>query len=274
MESELDVAFESWSAWRDWYEANRIVFDSNYIHGIANHILSTGFMEPLTKQRVAPEQITHADGNWREGLVYQGVNSRTRAVMHVVERTVDLSAAQQLRIYAPEAVTALALRLRGIFPRFLGSEFTDDPEMRQQLYPIPFEDLMSLSLPSNTFDLVSSNEVLEHVPNIDRALQEMCRVLKPGGWHIGTCPFRFMDERSQRRARVEDGRVIYLMEPEYHGNPMSPSGSLVFEIPGWDILDRCKQAGFANAAMRLVMSKSSGYVSNHVAGIFVLACCK
>ena len=114
---------------------------------------------------------------------------------------------------------------------------------------------MALSLPSDTFDLVSSNEVLEHVPDLDKALHEICRVLKSGGWHIGTCPFRFMDEQSQRRARFENGRLIHMMEPEFHGNPMSTSGSLVFETPGWDILRRCKEAGFAVAAMRFVMSK-------------------
>jgi ubiquinone/menaquinone biosynthesis C-methylase UbiE len=67
---------------------------------------------------------------------------------------------------------------------------------------------MALSLPSDTFDLVSSNEVLEHVPYLDKALSEICRVLKSGGWHIGTCPFRFMNEESQRRARLANGRSI------------------------------------------------------------------
>jgi SAM-dependent methyltransferase len=274
MDDELDVSFESWQAWREWHESHRFVFDPSYCDGIAQAVLATGFIEPLTHLRVAPGQITHADGNWREGLIYNGINSRLRAVMRLIETSFDMGAAMNLRIYAPEAVTAFASRLRGLFPRFLGSEFTDDPVLRAQLYPIPFEDLLALSLPSDAFDLVSTNEVLEHVPDLDKALGEICRVLKPGGWHIGTCPFRFMDQEGQWKAKFENGRLIHLMEPEYHGNPMSASGSLVFEIPGWDILQRCTRAGFSTAAMRFVVSRTYGCVSNGVAGIFVLTCRK
>lgn len=37
------------------------------------------------------------------------------------------------------------------------------------------------SLPDGTFDLVTSQELIEHVPNPVQALREMWRVLKPGG---------------------------------------------------------------------------------------------
>jgi SAM-dependent methyltransferase len=274
MEDEFDISFGSWQEWREWHQSHPSVFDRRSYDGIARSILEAGFIEPLTQLRVAPRDLTGRDSNWREGLIYDGINSRMRAVMRLIETTFDRSAAVNLRIYAPEALTAFALRLRGIFPRFLGSEFTDDPGLRERLYPVPFENLMALSLPTDTFDLVTSNEVLEHVPNLDKALSEVCRVLKPGGRHIGTCPFRFMDQTSQRRAQMQNGKVVHLMEPEYHGNPMSPLGSLVFETPGWDILQRCRQAGFTAAAMRFVMSKTYGYVSNSVTGIFVLMCCK
>lgn len=39
----------------------------------------------------------------------------------------------------------------------------------------------SLPLPSNTFDLILSHEVLEHVQDDSQAVREMIRVLKPGG---------------------------------------------------------------------------------------------
>ena len=274
MDNEIDLSFESWEEWREWHNTHPVIFESSHYDGIAHDIMATGFIEPLTRAFVAPGHISHVDGNWREGLIHKGINSRMRAVLRLIEATFDLEAAPNLRIYAPEAVTAFALRLRGIFPRFLGSEFTDDVAIRAQLYPIPFENLMALTLPSDTFDLVSSNEVLEHVPDLDKALGEMCRVLKSGGWHIGTAPFLFMQEESQRRARFENGQLIHMMKPEYHGNPMSPTGSLVFEIPGWDILQRCREAGFQSAAMRFVVSKAHGFVSNHVSGIFVLMCRK
>jgi SAM-dependent methyltransferase len=40
----------------------------------------------------------------------------------------------------------------------------------------------------DTFDWVFSNSVLEHIPNLDEVLQEVSRVLKPGGLFLLTVP--------------------------------------------------------------------------------------
>lgn len=45
-----------------------------------------------------------------------------------------------------------------------------------------------LPFPENAFDTVTSTEVLEHVPEPLRALREMRRVLKPGGYLILSVP--------------------------------------------------------------------------------------
>ncbi len=47
-----------------------------------------------------------------------------------------------------------------------------------------------LPMPDNSFDLILSNEVLEHVENDDLAVQEMIRTLKPGGRLVIFCPNR------------------------------------------------------------------------------------
>ncbi len=43
------------------------------------------------------------------------------------------------------------------------------------------QDAENLALAANQFDLVYSHGVLHHTPNLDRALQEVRRVLRPGG---------------------------------------------------------------------------------------------
>jgi SAM-dependent methyltransferase len=48
-----------------------------------------------------------------------------------------------------------------------------------------------LPYPDDTFDLVFSHEVLEHVPDDRRAVAEACRVLKPGGHLVIFCPNRW-----------------------------------------------------------------------------------
>jgi SAM-dependent methyltransferase len=42
--------------------------------------------------------------------------------------------------------------------------------------------------PNDYFDWVFSNSVLEHIPNLDDVLQEVSRVLKPGGFFLLTVP--------------------------------------------------------------------------------------
>ncbi|MDP3895535.1 MAG: class I SAM-dependent methyltransferase [Mesorhizobium sp.] len=270
MTHEIDQTFESLEEWLAWAKENPTVFDKDLRDATGRRILANGLVEPITGRVARPQDIEDLNGNWREGLAFDGISSRVRAVMRAMETVVDTKDVWNLRIYAAEGLTAFALRMRGRFPKYLGSEYTDDPVKLANLYPIEFQDLEALTLRSDTFDVVSTNEVLEHVPSIDASLRELCRVLKPGGWHIGTVPFAFMNEKSVIRSRLVDGKVEHIMEPEYHGNPMSDQGSLVFEIPGWEIVRRCREAGFSKAGMRFIASERHGCLAQHVSGVFVL----
>ncbi|PWT78997.1 MAG: hypothetical protein C5B58_14430 [Acidobacteria bacterium] len=270
---ELDQKFSSFEDWMSWTSDNRFFSDSGYSSELAKRIISRGFIEPLTGSIVKPGDIVpDPSGNWREGLIAFGKNSRMRAVLRLIEQQLEGHQPTRVTIYAPEAVTALALCLRGLFPRFLGSEYAGTASGRDELYPIPHEDLTCLTLKSDAFDLVTTNEVLEHVPSIDAALAEIVRILKPGGWHIGTHPFMLMNEKGVVRATVAGGEIKFLMEPEYHGNPAG-SPSLVFETPGWDILSRAHSAGFSSVYMQFVASERYGYLTQHT-GVFVLCCQK
>jgi ubiquinone/menaquinone biosynthesis C-methylase UbiE len=51
-------------------------------------------------------------------------------------------------------------------------------------------DIESLPLASDTFDMVICTDVLEHLPNPDRALKEILRVMKTGAILIGEVPSR------------------------------------------------------------------------------------
>jgi SAM-dependent methyltransferase len=240
----------------------------------AQQILSHGCIEPLTEQCATGASLENRSA-LREGLSFEGVSSRVRAVMLVIAHLIQEQGLHSPKIYAAEATTPFALRLRGLYPHFIGSEFTLDPAQREEMYPIPFEDLLALTLKTDAFDIVSTNEVLEHVPSIEKALAELCRVLRPGGWHVGTVPFDYFGETSIKRAEMDgDGNIIHLMEPEYHGDPMNDKGVLVFEIAGWNILNIALEAGFSRAFMRFIISHRHGIVDEHIGGVFVLCCQK
>ena len=51
-------------------------------------------------------------------------------------------------------------------------------------------DIEGMPFPDSEFDAVVCTEVLEHVPNPSRALEEIRRVLKPRGVLIGSVPAR------------------------------------------------------------------------------------
>jgi hypothetical protein len=271
---EISVDLDSLAAWTKFHEANSYILDPVRFDILGRAILRKGCIEPLTRTRIGHGKL-RGESSWREGLQYNGVGSRGRGVMHVIEGILKEGNVKWPKIYATEGFSPFAMRLRKLYPHFLGSEFTLDPEQQRQLYPIPCEDLLDLTLLSDSFDIVSTNEVLEHVPSIDRALHEICRVLHPGGWHVGTVPFHYFDAAATRRAVLsESGEVFHLLEPEYHVDPLNDNGALVFEIPGWDIIERAQQAGFSRAFMRFLISSRYGVLSEHIGGVFILCCQK
>lgn len=90
------------------------------------------------------------------------------------------------------------------------------------------EDITALTFANESFDLIVSSDVLEHVSDLRKAFSESRRVLRPGKVHIFTVPPR---AGTRRRAQEEGGKIIYLEPPEYHRDPLSAEGALTF----WDL---------------------------------------
>lgn len=215
-----------------------------------------------------PEAISLIGPEMREHFMANGINSRQRAVIDHLCNYLDSAgiAFDSAVIYGHEAITPLAKVLRGAFVRYIGTEYAPDAETKKKIWPIQHGDVCNSDFSDNSFDAIISCEVFEHIPSIDDALREAARTLKPGGRFIGTFPFLHYRDDSVRLAALVNGDIDYLIKPPiYHGNPMDPNGgSLVFELPAWDILPRARQAGFKSAAMRFVCSSRAGIVGSHL----------
>jgi SAM-dependent methyltransferase len=97
------------------------------------------------------------------------------------------------------------------------------------------ENLEAQTFSNESFDLVITQDVFEHLFRPDKAISEIARTLRTGGAHIMSVPVMKRDGASTRRATFENGQVIHHREPWYHGNPVDPNGSLVTVDWGYDI---------------------------------------
>jgi SAM-dependent methyltransferase len=105
-----------------------------------------------------------------------------------------------------------------------------------------------LSYIDGSFDLCTSTEVFEHVPDDRAGLRELHRVLRPGGRLLFTVPL----DRTEtlERARRDGSRVEYLLPPTYHGDRLNGPGSvLVYRDYGRDIVDRVRASGFEDVVL-------------------------
>ena len=95
------------------------------------------------------------------------------------------------------------------------------------------ENLEQLTFADDTFDIFITQDVFEHIFNPDKAAKEIMRVVKPGGFHIFTAPRHAGLPKGYPRATLENGKINYLLEEQYHGNPVGDGRSLVT----WDYGD-------------------------------------
>jgi SAM-dependent methyltransferase len=92
-------------------------------------------------------------------------------------------------------------------------------------------DLQAIDLPDDSLDVILTPHVLEHVPETDRAIDEIARVLAPGG-------------RMYLQVPVLQGATAPPVEPEFHGDDTP-----VFWRFGPDLTARLRDHGFTTTLL-------------------------
>ncbi len=231
---------------------------------------------------------------WRELGVEYGNCSACGKTIFIKLRNNNMSAIRCIRCRASVASMAIASVLRksrpnwenkkiyelssqGPFFQYLlkrashltYSEYFDDVTPGAYKWSIQCQDVQALTYDSESFDICTSTEVFEHVPNDLKGFREIHRVLKPGGLFLFTVPLSARNKTIER-VRVEDGKLIYLQRANYHDDRVRGPGTvLCYRDYGLDIVERLTQAGFSKTEIILVQAPTRwGYDSR------VLAACK
>lgn len=95
-------------------------------------------------------------------------------------------------------------------------------------------DITNLPFKNEEFDVVICNHVLEHIENDTKAMQELYRVLKKGGWGIFQIP-----QDLERAVTYEDANIIDPKERTIHFGQYDH-----VRVYGRDYFDKLSQVGF------------------------------
>jgi SAM-dependent methyltransferase len=105
------------------------------------------------------------------------------------------------------------------------------------------QNVEALTFDDSSFDVVVTEDVLEHVRDYAGAFLEIKRVLAPGGKHIFTVPFMF-DHGTLVRVDATGPDDIHLVDPEYHGP------HLAYRTFGRNLLHELQAIGFTTTVDR------------------------
>lgn len=236
-----------------------------------------GFCEFCHKPTTFKVDWLYSDGivpNYRERMLCQhcGLNNRQRFIAFLVRKQLEKEAGKTVYLY--EQVTGFYKLIYSMYSKdhmIIGSEYLGHSKKKGEVVNgLRHEDALDLSFQNSSLDLVVSQDVLEHVPDYLKAIEESYRVLKKGGLFILSIPFHINRDITQQRAKLQDDNVLeYSLPPEYHGNPVDENGSLVFFDYGWDLLDHFKTIGFHDISLVSYWNYFSGHIGGTDQFIFI-----
>lgn len=96
-------------------------------------------------------------------------------------------------------------------------------------------DIMDIHYPDASFDAIVCNHVLEHVADDERALLELYRVLRPGGWALLQVPIDASKAETFEDPTVTDPRERERIFGQHDH----------VRIYGRDYVERLRAAGFS-----------------------------
>ena len=195
-----------------------------------------------------------------------GMNSRMRAMYEYITGKFH----KNNKVYIQEVITPSYNAYEKHFgpDNIVGSEYLGQEKICGEYYEhnghrIMHQDCTKLSFNDNTFDLIISQHIFEHIFDTKTALSESLRVLKNNGSCVISIPFLNNSEKSVMLAKQEGEKTIQIIDPpEIHGNPISGTGSLAFWRHGWEFVELMKTVGYRDVRVLFYNNLYRGYLGS------------
>jgi SAM-dependent methyltransferase len=114
-------------------------------------------------------------------------------------------------------------------------------------------DICNLPFPDNSYDLILCNHVLEHIPDDTKAMQELYRVLKPGGTGI----FQIPQDLSRETTFEDDSITDQKKRAEIFGQYDH------VRVYGRDYFDKLRSIGFTVEEVDYTRKMPAGLVEKY-----------
>lgn len=226
------------------------------------HFQISGFC-PCCSQDV----VFEANNIWlRDSLLCSNCGSipRERALMVIIQKYYPNWKELSIHESSPE-MRGTSKKLMAECKDYIGSQFFPNSNFGEIINGYRNEDLEKQTFEDEIFDIVVTQDVMEHIYSPEKAFSEIARTLKRGGAYIFTVPIINHFNKTEIWAKkAEDGSPIFLRNPEYHSNPVDSKGSPVTMHWGYDIVDYIHKYSNLDSKIEYIYDLSKGIWAEYI----------
>ena len=214
---------------------------------VAAYYRGTGYTDPIDGKSYR-SFLPYGYGKQRENVLAPGTLSLERhrlLWLFLKEHTSFFTKPLKVLHFAPE---------QAFYNRFKALKHLDytTTDLNSPLADVK-ADICNLPFADNSFDVILCNHVLEHIPDDRKAMEELYRVMKPGGWGIFQIP-----QDLTRQTTFEDDSIT---DPVERARIFGQYDHV--RVYGRDYFDKLRAVGFKvredDLAARLPKEKADTY---------------